>query len=112
MDTRRTPETILSDIASIRTLERGKLCNLRTVAGRVYHNLQFWSDGRNRCEYVKGSELETVREAVANWGRYRELTDEYATALEQRTRKARKVVPEDHQKGGSANRRRMPPERR
>jgi hypothetical protein len=112
MDTRRTPETILDDIASIRTLERGRLCDMRTAAGRVYHNLQFWSDGRNRSEYVKGSELETVREAVANWCRFRELTDEYASALEQRTRKARKVVPEDHQKGGSVSRRRRPPAQR
>lgn len=105
MDSRRTPETVLSDIASIRTMERGRLCDMRTPAGRVYHNLQFWSDGRNRCEYVREDDFGAVKEAVANWSRYRELTDEYAAALERRTRKARQAVPQDRQKGGFATRR-------
>jgi len=34
------------------TLERGKPCARQAKSGRTYHNLQFWSGGRNRCEYV------------------------------------------------------------
>jgi hypothetical protein len=41
MDRRRTPETVLGDIESIRTMERGRLCDMRTPAGHIYHNLQF-----------------------------------------------------------------------
>ena len=113
MDSRRTPETILSDIAALEKMERGRLCEMRTASGRVYHNLQLWSEGRNRCEYVREDDLEAVRAAVANWQRYRELSDEYAAALERRTRKARKVVIlQDRQKGGSAIRRRTRPAQR
>jgi hypothetical protein len=91
MDKQRTPETILSEIAAIATMVRGKLSQMRSKSGRVYHNLQFWSGGRNRCKYVSRAELEIVRDAVANYERFTELTEEYAAAVERRTRCARRA---------------------
>ncbi len=105
MDRVRTPESILNDIAAIPTLERGKLCPMRKGGPEPYYNLQFWRDGKNRCEYVRKADLDAVQEAVGNWRRYQALTEEYAEALERRTRQARKAVQQGRQKGGSANRR-------
>ena len=105
MDRGRTPEAILSDIAAIPTLERGTLCPMRRGGSGPYYNLQFWRDGRNRCEYVRQADLPAVREAVGNWRRYQALTEEYAEALEGRTRQGRQAVRADRQKGGSTTRR-------
>ncbi len=101
MDRVRTPETVLADIAAIPTLERGKLCPMRKGGGRQHYNLQFWHEGKNRCEYVRKADLPAVQEAVGNWERYQALTEEYAEALEKRTRQARKAFQEDRAKGGS-----------
>jgi len=112
MDRVRPPEAILNDIAAIPTLECGKLCPMRRGGAERHYNLQFWCDGQNRCEYVRKADLPAVREAVGNWRRYQALTEEYAVALEGRTRQARKAVQTDRQKGGSTNRRgRRPAER-
>lgn len=105
MDRVRTPEAILNDIAAIPTLERGKLCPMRRGGPGPYYNLQFWRDGENRCEYVRKADVPAVQEAVGNWRRYQALTEEYAEALEGRTRQTRKAVQTDRQKGGSTNRR-------
>jgi Arc/MetJ-type ribon-helix-helix transcriptional regulator len=105
MDRARTPESVLSEIAAIPTLERGTLCPMRRGGGGQYYNLQFWRDGANRCEYVRKADVAAVQEAVENWRRYQALTEEYAEALEGRTRQARKAVQTDRQKGGSTNRR-------
>ena len=90
MATQRAPQEILRDITAIEQLERGKLCKMRSKSGRVYYNLQFWSHGRNRCEYVRGQDLAAVQEAVANGDRFRELMEEYAATMEERTRAARR----------------------
>ena len=105
MDTQRTAQTILADIAAIPTMERGRLCEMHGTAGRVYHNLQFWSRGRNRCEYVSEANLAAVRDAVANHGQYRRLVEEYATAVEEQTRRARRAGADSPEKKGSATRR-------
>lgn len=89
MSSKRTPEAILKEIADIGSMERGKLSEIRRKNGKTYHNLQFWFDGKNRCEYVPAKDVEVVRRAVANRSLFRELVDEYETVMEQRTRQAR-----------------------
>jgi TusA-related sulfurtransferase len=112
MDSPRAPETVLEEIVAIATMERGRLCEIHTQTGQVYHNLQFWNEGRNRCEYVRCRDLEAVLEATENYQRYRGLTDEYAAAVERRTRQARGGPEQGAEKGGSARRQRRPPDRR
>jgi hypothetical protein len=108
MDNPRLPETILAEIAAIRTMERGKLCEIHAPSGRVYHNLQFWCEGANRSEYVARKDMEQVRDATANFQRFRGLTDEYAAAVERRTREERGCT-ESTQKRGSKRKQRKPP---
>jgi len=112
MDTTRTPEAVLAEIAGITTMERGTMCKMHASSGRVYHNLQFWSNGRNRCEYVPDASLELVREAVENYRRYRRLADEYAATVESRTRRARRRGEDSAEKKGYATRRHRLPKGR
>jgi len=112
MQTQRSPDTILEQIAAIPSLERGRLCEMRGKSGRVYHNLQFWNNGRNRCEYIRSEDLAAVDEAVANYRQYKKLTDEYAAAVERRTHQKRRSGQDNAEKKGSATRRRTPPAKR
>ena len=89
MDGTRTPEEIMREMASIGKMERGTLSEVKRDSGSVYHNLQFWEDGRNRCTYVPEKDLPMVREAVDNCRRFRALAEEYAAAVEEATRRER-----------------------
>lgn len=111
MHSQRSPETILQDIAAIRVMERGKISEIRRAGGKVYYNLQFWTAGKNRCEYVPAKHVDEVRQALANHSRYRELVEEYATVVERNTRQARRDS-ERCEKRGSAKRRPPRPPRR
>ena len=113
MDDTRDPEDILREIALIEMIERGKLCEIRRPGGKVYHNLQFWSEGKNRCEYVPARDLEAVREAVEGNERFRTLVEEYAGAVESRTRGRRRGtdLPDEGKRGLPARRQRPPPSR-
>jgi len=104
MDTQRTPEIILKQIACIPTMERGKLSEMRGKGGKLYHNLQFWTEGRNRCEYVPATQMQAIQEALSNYQKYKGLTAEYAAAVERRTRQQRGGAPKTAEKGGSVSR--------
>ena len=105
----RSREDVLREIGEIATLERGKLCELHGKSGSTYHNLQFWSEGRNRCEYVVREQVGAVREAVENYGRYRKLTDEYAGIVERQTRETRKAADGEKKKRLETRLRKQPP---
>ena len=103
MGSSTTPDGILAEIGAIRFMERGKVSEIRRPNGKVYHNLQIWRNGRNRCEYVPERDLEKVQEAVANYQRFTALVEEYAEVVERSTRRARKAKERDEKKG-SVNR--------
>jgi hypothetical protein len=106
----RTPEDILRDMMAIPSMERGKLCEMRTKSGGRYYNLQFWREGRNRCEYVSKDRLPAVQNAVANYQRFCELTQEYAAAVEAQTRNERQTC--GGSKKNSRTGSRTPPDRK
>lgn len=110
MSVGRTPEDILRDIVAIRSMERGKLCEMRGKSGGKYYNLQFWREGKNRCEYVSRDRLPAVQNAVADYQRFCELTEEYAGAVEARTRSERQA--RNSRKKNSRTRLRTPPDGR
>jgi len=111
MGNQRSPEVILRDIAAIDVMERGTLSEMHRPGGSVYYNLQVWTAGRNRCEYVPAKEVEAAREAVANHARFRELVEEYVEVVEQNSRQVRRGADRPEKKG-SANRRRRQPSKR
>jgi len=81
-----SPEEILKQIQQIQLMERGKICPMR--AGR-YYNHQTWQSGRNVVQYVPADQIPSLREALANYQRYLELTQTYADLIIQRTRQKR-----------------------
>ena len=79
----KTPQALLKEIAAIRTMERGTLCQMR--AG-PYFNHQTWEKGRNRVRYVPQSEVTALRTAIAGYRRFLTLTRQYADRIIQRSR--------------------------
>lgn len=81
--TRRRAE-ILAEIENTPFAIQGKICECRktlangTVA--VYHNLQWWQDGRNHAIHVPEGRLDEFRRAVEGGKRVRELVYELSVA--------------------------------
>ena len=71
---------ILAEIESIPYAVQGKICeNKKTLASgdvAVYHNLQWWSEGRNHAIHIPEDRLEEFRAAVEGGKRARELMAE------------------------------------
>jgi hypothetical protein len=86
MNTEITPQTLLQQLAQIQHMERGKLCILRHGPDGPYYNHQFWENGKNVSRYVPRDQLPALQEAIAGYEQFRQLTEQYAQALIQKTR--------------------------
>jgi hypothetical protein len=74
---------LLEQIAAIRVMERGKL-SLHS-SGR-HQKLQCWQAGKNHTRHVTADELPAVKDALAGYAQYRQLTEEYADLVIEDTR--------------------------
>ena len=70
-NTQKTPRTrakILAELAALPSAIQGKICeDRRTLADgttTVYHNLQYWANGRNHTIRIPKDKLPAFREAV------------------------------------------------
>jgi hypothetical protein len=81
-----SPEQLLAQIAHITHMERGKLCVLRQGPDGPYYNCQSRENGRNFSRYVPRDKLQAYQEAIDAYQRFRQLTEQYADAIVQRTR--------------------------
>jgi macrodomain Ter protein organizer (MatP/YcbG family) len=80
-------DKIFAELRRIRTMEVGKLCLMRrTASGREYYNLQSWTNGRNITRYVPASQLDAVRQALANHERFMALVQKYVSMVVVKTR--------------------------
>lgn len=80
---------ILQQIAEISTMERGKLSSYsfkNRPKGGIYHKLQRWENGENQTSHVTAEELPALEAALAGYGRYEQLTAEYADLVIAETR--------------------------
>ena len=82
----KTPQALLKEIATLRSMERGTLC--RMGAG-PYYNHQTWQKGRNCVRYVPTTERAALRDAIAGYRRFLVLTQQYADLIIQRSRAER-----------------------
>ncbi len=85
-----TPAQILTQMAQIQSIERGKLSAYRR-AGRskdanTYHRLQTWQDGKNRTRHVRPEELPALTVALEGYAQFCELSDQYVRLIVDRTR--------------------------
>ena len=75
-ETRRRAE-ILGELENIPFAVQGKICeNRKTLADgtvAVYHNLQWWQDGRNHAVHIPEDRLAEFEEAVRGGKRAKEL---------------------------------------
>jgi hypothetical protein len=64
----RTRAKILAEIAALPSAIQGKICEDRRVLAdgttAVYHNLQYWADGRNHTVRIPKDKLPAFAEAV------------------------------------------------
>lgn len=87
MATTATPESTLKEIAQIQTMERGKLCQIRTGPKGPYYNHQTWEKGRNVVRYVARERVSDLQAAIAGYQHYLQLTQKYADLIIARTRR-------------------------
>lgn len=81
--------SILQHIASIQTMERGKLSVIKESASGPFYKLQARENGKNVTRYVPREEVPAVQEAIDGYHRFQALTDQYARLKIQETRAAR-----------------------
>jgi hypothetical protein len=80
--------TILQHIASIQTMERGKLSVIKESASGPFYKLQARENGKNVTRYVPRDEVPAVQEAIDGFQRFQALTEQYAQLKIQETRAA------------------------
>jgi len=90
MNTPATSAELLTQIAQIQHMERGKLSTYsfqaRGPAASPYYKLQAWEDGKNVTRYIRSEQVPLVEEALAGHARFQELVAEYAQRVIDQTR--------------------------
>jgi hypothetical protein len=79
-------EQLLTQIAQIQHMERGKLCVIRQGPDRPYYNCQSRENGKNFSRYVPANKVQAYQEAIEAYQRFCQLTEQYADTIIQRTR--------------------------
>lgn len=81
-----SPQAILRQLAQIRRMERGKLCQMRPGPNGPYYSHQTWAQGRNVARYVPRDRVPALRTAIAGYQAFLQLTQAYADLIIARTR--------------------------
>ncbi len=80
----RSRAEILTEMASLPHSVQGKISSYRSVtsSGRtiVYHNLQWWADGKNHSMHIPSAKVAEIEEAIKNGKRLWELATELSLA--------------------------------
>ena len=84
------PKTILDQIAAIPTMEVGTLSSYlptgRPASTEPYFKLQSWQKGKNLTRHVRSEHLPQLQAALDGYAQFRQLCDQYAELIVQRTR--------------------------
>ena len=86
MNAQLPSQSLLQQIAQIRHMERGKLCVLRQGPQGPYYNHQTWENGKNVSRYVSQNQVPALRQAIAGYEQFQNLTNQYAQMIIERTR--------------------------
>ena len=83
-------QQLLAQILAIERMETGKLSTYippgRSPDSDPYYKLQSWAQGKNSTRHVRPEEVSALREALAGYQRFQELTHQYAQHIIERTR--------------------------
>jgi hypothetical protein len=81
---------ILSEMAQIKLMERGKLCpytiKKRSPQPEPYYKLQNWEHGKNHTRHVRPEQVPLVQAALAGYAQYEALSEQLADLVIQETR--------------------------
>ncbi|SRR6266545_1660237 len=84
------PKVILDQIAAIPTMEIGKVSAYvptgRPPSTDPYFKLQSWQKGKNLTRHVRAEQLPQLQAALDGYARFRQLCDQYAELIVERTR--------------------------
>lgn len=86
MNTPLTPQTLIEQILQIPHMEHGSISVFRQGPNGPYFNLNSWEDGRNRCRYLPPDKVPAVRQAIAGYQQYQQLTQQFAQQVIEQTR--------------------------
>ena len=81
-----TPQNLIEQILQIQRMEHGSLSIMRQGPNGPFDNLNSWEDGKNRCRYLPQDKVPQVQQAIENYHKYRQLTDQYAQQIIAKTR--------------------------
>jgi hypothetical protein len=88
MNTKPAPHSLIELISQISRMERGTISVLRQGPKGPYYNHQCYENGRNISRYVPPEQVPELKEALAGYAQYRQLTDQYAELIIAQTRAA------------------------
>jgi|SRR6185436_6584796 len=84
-----SPASILKQITQIQQMERGTVSIMRkTPAGELF-NHQTWEKGKNHARYVPRDEVAPLQEAIEGYQLFKQLSEEYAQLIIDKTRAER-----------------------
>ena len=86
MNSSKSPQILLQEIARIDKMERGKLSVMREGPSGPFYKLQAREDGQNRTRYVPRDQAPLVREAIEGFQQFQSLTEQYARLIIDQTR--------------------------
>lgn len=81
-----TPQALLERILQFQRMEHGSLCVLGQGPNGPYYNLNSWENGKNQCRYLPQDKVSDVQQAIENYQKYQQLTEQYARQVVEKTR--------------------------
>lgn len=88
MNDQKSLLSILQQIASIQTMERGKLSVIKESSSGPFYKLQAREKGKNVTRYVPRDQVRAVQEAIGGYQHFQALTEQYARLKIEETRAA------------------------
>jgi len=81
-----TPQSLLEQILQIQRMEHGSLSIIRQGPNGPYYSLNSWENGKNSCRYLPQDKVPEVKQAIAGYQHYQQLTQQYAQQVVEQTR--------------------------
>jgi len=86
MKATKKEQKLLEQMAEIREMERGKVCQMK---GRDHFNHQTWQSGRNEVRYVHKDDVPKLQRAIDGYARFMNLARQYADEIIRQSRRER-----------------------
>src|ERR1041384_5484220 len=81
-----TPQDFIEQILQIQRMEHGSLSIMRLGPNGPYYSLNSWEDGKNHCRYLPQDKVPEVKQAIEDYQKYQQLTQQYAQQIIEQTR--------------------------